>query len=225
MGFEVSAVLSNGREAIEYVLAHAPDVILTDIRMPDVSGLDIAEFVASSDTSTLVVFLSAHRDFEYARLAIRHNVIDYLVKPVSIDAVKELFSRIHTRLENERRLAIQDEVQRGESERLIIRQAKAYIVDHMTEEISLAKLSEEFELSPVYFSRLFKQETGANYVDFLVQTRIEKAKELLSDPTKRIYEVSHAVGYQNEKYFSRVFRNHVGRTPSEFREETATGRT
>ena len=76
-------------------------------------------------------------------------------------------------------------------------------------------------LSPVYVSRLFKQETGETFTDYITKVRIEKAKELLSYSAVKVYDVGRRTGYFNPRYFYRVFKNITGYTPSEYRREFA----
>lgn len=99
----------------------------------------------------------------------------------------------------------------------LIENAKAYIIEHITEDISLESISEKFYLSQYYFSRIFKLKTGENLIDYIVYQKIEKAKQLLKDPHYKVYEISQMVGYQSNRYFGKVFKNHTGYTPSEYR--------
>ena len=73
-------------------------------------------------------------------------------------------------------------------------------------------------ISPYYFSKLFKEETGGNFIDYVTAIRMEKAKELLSSTDKSMKEICSAVGYQDPNYFSRSFKKNVGVTPTEYKE-------
>lgn len=98
-----------------------------------------------------------------------------------------------------------------------IHQLKQYIADHSHEDISLEVLGSRIGLSPIYISRIFKEKLGINYIDFLTECRIEKAKKLMSDPEKSIKEITFEVGYHEPNYFSKVFKKMVGVSPKEFR--------
>lgn len=100
-----------------------------------------------------------------------------------------------------------------------IQQAINYIKEHCQEEISLTTVAEYIRLSPAYFSRFFKEETGYSFVEYLKKLRIEKAKELLRTSNLKIYEICEALGYQSVQYFSNLFKNMVGVTPQEYREK------
>lgn len=99
----------------------------------------------------------------------------------------------------------------------LIANAKNYIMEHITEDISLESISEKFYLSQYYFSRIFKLKTGENLIDYIVRQKIEKSKQLLKNPKYKVYEISQMVGYQSNRYFTKVFKNHTGYTPSEYR--------
>lgn len=98
----------------------------------------------------------------------------------------------------------------------LIARAKKYILDHCTEDISLNEVAAELNISPGYFSTIFKQHTGVGFIDYLTEKKIDQAKKLLRESDYKIYEVSNLLGYQNPYYFSKVFKKITGVTPSEF---------
>ncbi|WP_181592645.1 response regulator [Paenibacillus sp. YN15] len=106
-----------------------------------------------------------------------------------------------------------------DKDRIIIREAKQYIMDHFEMDLALTDVARHVGLNPVYFSRLFKQETGKNYSDFVISIRIQKAMEYLKDPFYKVYEIGHLVGYKNTKYFHKLFKRQTGLTPSEYRDQ------
>ncbi|MEF9940934.1 MAG: response regulator [Lachnospiraceae bacterium] len=100
----------------------------------------------------------------------------------------------------------------------VIAQAKAYIDKNYEKELSLDDVSREVNISPYYFSKLFKEETGINYIDYLTKIRIDQAKKLLQHDEYSIKQTCIEVGYSDPNYFSRTFKRCVGVTPSEYRE-------
>ena len=100
----------------------------------------------------------------------------------------------------------------------IVRDIQMYIRNHYQEPISLASLAEQFYLHPNYLSRLFKEKTGKNFIDYITEIRMDKVKEMLADPNGKISDISQAVGYENPRYFSKVFKQTTGFTPREYRE-------
>ncbi|MDF2923157.1 MAG: hypothetical protein K0R57_2071 [Paenibacillaceae bacterium] len=106
-----------------------------------------------------------------------------------------------------------------EAERMIIRKAKQFIAEHFEMELALVDVARHVGLNPVYFSRLFKQETGQTYSDYCIDMRIKKAMDYLQDPKYKVYEIGFLVGYKNIKYFHKLFKRQTGLTPSEYRDK------
>lgn len=101
----------------------------------------------------------------------------------------------------------------------IIDRILEYLNGHYSENFSLKKLAEEIYLSPNYICSLFKQEMGKNISDYLTDIRIEKAKELLKDHTKKVYEISNMLGFVDSRYFNKVFRKYTGMNLTEYRDK------
>ncbi|MCU6794680.1 response regulator transcription factor [Paenibacillus sp. WQ 127069] len=94
---------------------------------------------------------------------------------------------------------------------------EAFIQAHYAEDITLQSIAERHHMSESYFSRLFKKQVGTSFLEYITQIRMRHAKELLTNPRLKIYEVSVQVGYQDSRYFSQIFRKYTGETPTEFR--------
>lgn len=129
LGFELAEVFEDGSQVMAYLKNHAADVILTDIRMHDVSGLDIAQHVFDQQLPTRVVILSGYQEFEYAQRAIRYHVTEYLLKPISIDDLRETFSRIRSTLDREHREAGQKAQMAGDLNNLQSRIDRLFLMD------------------------------------------------------------------------------------------------
>lgn len=99
-----------------------------------------------------------------------------------------------------------------------IEKALEYIRGQYAKDLSLEDVALHVGMSGSYFSSFFKQETGDNFIEYLTRLRIDKAKTLMMDAELRLYEISQLVGYQDVKYFSRLFKRHVGATPAEYRQ-------
>lgn len=100
-----------------------------------------------------------------------------------------------------------------------IQQIKQYIIDHSHEDISLEAIGREVGLSPIYISKIFKEQLGVNYINFLTDCRIEKAKKLMRDPEKSLKEITFEVGYHDPNYFSKVFKKICHTSPTEYRKK------
>lgn len=110
-GFEVIAQAEDGAEALELISENKPDVILSDIRMPKVDGVELMQTVNKKYPDIKMIILSGYNDFEYLNTAIKNNVVEYLLKPTDIDEFEETFKRIKQKIDDER--AHVDEFERG----------------------------------------------------------------------------------------------------------------
>lgn len=96
--------------------------------------------------------------------------------------------------------------------------AKKYIDAHYREDISLDELSGKFDISPFYFSKVFKTQTGVTFTDYITRVRVARARELLENTSKSMKEICSEVGYSDPNYFSRIFKKHTGVTPTEYKD-------
>lgn len=99
-----------------------------------------------------------------------------------------------------------------------IGRAKEYINVHYKKELSLEHISKEMDMSPYYFSKLFKEVTGEGFIEYVTEVRINKAKQMLLDGQSTMKEICVAIGYSDPNYFSRIFKKCIGKTPTEFKE-------
>lgn len=104
-----------------------------------------------------------------------------------------------------------------EHENQLVRKAQNYIQENYQKDLSLDEVSRQLDLSPYYFSKLFKEETGSNFVEYVTNLRIARAKELLARDDCSMKEICAEVGYSDPNYFSRIFKKNVGVTPTEYR--------
>ena len=168
--------------------------------------LKALEFVLRAESTA---YLSGGMTYRFDS---REDYLPQLVNAIDLNQVREWYIKKMT--EACRNVM----VKRGERTNDIIANAVEYIDSNFSKDISLDDMSRNMNLSPYYFSKLFKEETGENFVEFLTRVRIEKAKELLRTPEKSMKEICSEVGYSDPNYFSRIFKKVVGQTPTEYRE-------
>lgn len=216
LGIEVAAACEDGVEALEYVMVHDVDLILCDIRMPRMDGLAFVEKVRGLGKECGIVLISAHKDFEYARRAIELGVRRFIVKPAGYEALNDVFSKLAAELAAEAEKEELDRRPRPES----FAESVARIVDEDLPGANLAVVAGELEMSPNYFSTLFRKRTGSAFSEFLSERRMAKAKELLENTEERIYRIAELVGYANPKSFMRAFKERYGTAPNEMRKRS-----
>ncbi len=212
LGFQIVARAENGRQALDYIARNPVDVVFTDISMPVMTGIELAEVLHREYPNIKIVFLSGYSEFQYARQALKYGVHDYILKPVKTDELRKTFVELKRKLDGE------DEGARktlGYYEN-IVKLVETYIVSNLkTANLDEAALT--VNLSAGYLSSLYKKETGINFSDYLLKARMEKARELLLCPEYKTYDISENLGYENPKNFSRAFKAYYGISPREFR--------
>ena len=213
-GMQVIAQAENGREAWQKFQENPADILLTDINMPQMNGLELATLVRDQVPTCHIVFLTGYDDFDYARTAIKLGADDYLLKPFSKDDVEEMLAKVQTKLDKERKKAqIQNLVDQGQRSEL-----EEAIHERLADsELSLKSLASQLGFSPSYLSVLIKKELGLPFQDYLIQERMKKAKLLLLTTDLKIYEIAEQVGFEDMNYFSQRFKQVVGLIPRQFK--------
>lgn len=221
-GYQVVGEADNGKTALEALKTVRPDLLITDIRMNEMNGLEMIKRLRAHYPDLYVLILSGYADFEYAKQAIKHGISDYLLKPVDrvelMQALDSFKRRAKSREEPAPAGEEDEEARRG---RGIIRRVKELIAERLDQEISLQSMAEQVHLNHQYLSVLFKNETGQNFSDYVTQCRMNKAKAHLRETNLKIYEVAALSGYVSAKHFMAVFKEVVGMTPTQYREGIA----
>lgn len=213
-GFHICGQAADGEEALKFMEDHKVHVVLTDISMPGMDGIQLAKEIHEREEHSCVVFLSAYNDFRYAQNAIRYGVRFYILKPSDFEEIKETFKEIKRELDNRYQTVPSIEEIHNEDE--IIGKVKEYILQEYRTG-TLTELAEKLYLAPSYLSQLIKLRTGKNFVDLLFDTRMSKACEFLQDPKIKIYNISEMVGYTNPNNFTRAFKTRYGQSPKDYR--------
>ncbi len=239
--FEHELVLEtaeNGRKAADSAILWGADLILMDIEMPGMNGLDAARAVLAQRPGCRVIFVTAYSLFQYAHEAVHLGACDYLLKPVDPDELEASIRRAIRQIEAERRLEALAPVQpepepapkaeeppRGEDENsqnaLVMDHVRRYLEDNYMFDISLDSVGEILHISPAYLSAQFKKYQKMNFLDCLTELRINAAKELLADPFRSAAEVASMVGYEDASYFARAFKKRTGVTPTQYRRQAS----
>lgn len=362
-GFTYCGDAPDGEVALPLIDQHVPDILITDIKMPFMNGLELSRIVRDKYPEMKIIILSGHDEFQYAREALRLGVEDYCLKPVSAADIVKLLQEVSCKIDRQRqererleklanRLAAQRDVpgaaggaghgmdgngvvvaaapshvhldrQRfiaflkvgapADTESFIrdylsplhgidwsaasygryalndltvecwqaarellrspelsveenqqftqavaavrssedavqylllvaeqfwtwraqaagryndqLREVKTFIDAHIGDDkLSLQDAAAHVRMSPSHLSKVFAQETGETFIEYVMQMRIRKAMELLLATNDKTYEVAFKVGYNDAHYFSNVFRKATGMTPRDFRKRGVTSR-
>lgn len=218
LGIRVAESFSNGQDAFHYLSTEHADILLTDIRLPNISGLDLIRMLRENENPIEIVILTGYKHFDYARQAIRYQVHDFLLKPIKYEELTAAMLRIKESLEKasgHSGLPI-DQEKEDTYHQKIITAAKNYVQKNLSD-ATLESTAVHVHLSPGYLSRLFHKMTQSTFSDYLTCLRMERAAELLGNIEFKTYEVSLMVGYDNPKNFTRAFKQYFNVTPREYR--------
>jgi DNA-binding response OmpR family regulator/nitrogen-specific signal transduction histidine kinase len=200
----------NGREALEVIRRDRPNLVLLDLMMPELDGFGVLEMMQreemSRDIPVIVLTGQVLTQEDMARL--NRGVTNVLKK--GLFSVEETLSHVEAALTRNKNLG-------NETQRLV-RKAMAYVHEHYTEPISLKDVARSIGMSKEYLARCFHQETGVTLVTYLNRYRIGQAKIRLAAGENNLTEIALEVGFSSGPYFSRVFRQEVGVSPSEYRQ-------
>lgn len=221
---------SSGVEALAWLKENEAHLLITDIRMPEIGGLDLVETLSGMPHPPVVVVISGYPEFDYAHKALQLGVVEYLLKPIDksklVQAIERALKRqeeLH-RIERMEKLVDPKLIEAGEQELkhgTFVREAIRYLDEHLAEPVSLREVADRLHLNASYFSVLFKEQTGLTFSDYLTRRRVQRAKELLAGTRLPIQEIAERVGYQSAKYFAKVFRSLESVSPGQYRQNLA----
>ena len=210
---------ANGLEALEAVERLRPSLIITDLKMPQMDGLEMLRRLREQGNNVYVIILTAYDSFTYAQSALRLGAVDFLVKPFHDGDLEQAVTALRRRMESggEAALAL-PELRKGDKSKYVL-EAMDFIGRHYSDpNISIGLIAQHLGISEGHLSHLFKKETDYTLLNYLTRYRIHKAMELLKDCRVKVYEVAEQVGYRDITYFSATFKKLVGVSPSEYQD-------
>ena len=216
--FRIISRAGTGLEALEQARELLPDVVFSDIKMPEMDGIQLISRLREEMPDTLCVIVSGYSDFEYMKAAIRNSAVDYLLKPVNPEELRLLLQRLETAL-----LAREQQViSRRESDPAALAESvRVYLQENYGKPVDFSALANSLAVSAPYLSRIFREQTGTSPSKYLTNLRMGQAKKLLLDTNLPVREIAVRVGYPDPFHFSRIFRNTAGMSPAQFREARA----
>ncbi len=222
LGCEFIGEAQNGEEGVEKIVKLMPDIIISDIRMPKKSGLEMIDEIKSINKNMQVIILTGFREFEYAQQAIRLGVLRFLLKPSKIEEIKEAITSAVVNLDKlpkreVKNLLNEHTYKEIDKPQYLVKQAIEYINQYYNQKLDLQTVADELYVSTWHLCKVIKKQTGTNFVDLLNNARIENAKRMLLESNMKIYEIAEAVGYADTAYFSKIFKKITQVTPNEYR--------
>lgn len=223
IGFQVVGKAQTGIQTYELVKKLSPDLIITDIRMPAMDGIELLQKVREHYPLTSFIITSGFSDFEYAKAAISLQVSEYLLKPIDVDELRDAMLKIKAKFQVAQNVfedIFNPETSRN-SPAQIAAILKDYILKNYYDEINLNLIANNMNYSSSYLTRIFAQQYTCTPMKYILSLRIQKAQQLLlHNPEFSIRQVGESVGYHNQGYFSRIFKKHTGVSPFDYREKS-----
>lgn len=230
----------DGDEGVRLITALRPDIILTDVRMPGLNGLEMISQIKNLHQNCIVIILTGFREFEYAQQAVKLGAFRLILKPTNTDellqtiddAIAELkkqatsqneLANLRTKLKESygiTQVAREDSTNTSETSantRYLAAKSIEILKANYCKDIDLKFVADQLYISTWHLSKLLKKETGSNFIDILNEIRIEESKKMLLLPQYKVYEIAEKVGYTDVPYFSKLFKKHTGQTPVEFK--------
>ncbi|MCG3086372.1 response regulator transcription factor [Sporosarcina cyprini] len=217
----------DGEQALEIVKKQLPDLVLVDINMPKMNGLDFSIAAKAIKPDLKIAIITGYDYFDYAVTALKAGIDDYILKPVSKHDIHEVLVKLIEKLQEshgQQQLAkLVDHVisstanSKDEGYKVKIQQEIEANISNV--EFSLQYLAERMALNPTYLSSLFKRLFGIPFQEYMLSTRLDRAKILLLSTNMKNYEVAKAIGFEDPNYFSAAFKKRFNCSPNQFKDK------
>ena len=223
----IAGEAANGEEGAAVIRRLSPDIIVTDLKMPRMDGVEMIQMLRCEGNRAKFIILTAYGDFKYAQSALRLGVSDYLFKPLKdgeLEAAVRHIQGLRDARETQTDASADVPVLRispvKNTKNKYVEQAVQLIREHYREDINISTVAGKLEISEGYLSRVFKKETDYTFTNYLTWYRMKKAMTLLKDCRVKVYEVAEQVGYSDTAYFSAQFKKVTGISPSEYQDRS-----
>ncbi|PAE31430.1 response regulator transcription factor [Bacillus sp. 7884-1] len=221
-GFQVVANFQDSSDTLIFMLENPYDVLITDIGMPKLNGIELIEKLKSSKINSYNVILSCHEEFTFAQQAIKLEAYDYILKESMEESnIIDLLDRLKNKIDQERfssnqHLKVTQFLEMTTRNEDVIK-AQKYVQTHLGEKISLTEVAEHLHLNSSYFSRMYKKETGEGFIEYVTRVKMEKALELLDQSIKTVEQIAYELGFESKSYFLKTFKRFYGLSPKSFK--------
>ena len=205
---------ADGLQALKAVERYDPSLIITDLKMPNMDGIQMMEALRARGSRAYVIILTAYDSFTYARSALRLGAVDFLLKPFHDGELEAAVQRI---AERGRVRTKPGDIAEISSKNRYVTGAVDYInANYGDPELGVSAVARSVDISEGHLSHLFKKETGYTLTGYITACRMHMAMHLLRDRRCRVSEAAERVGYRDIAYFSSTFKKFTGSSPSEF---------
>ena len=212
---KIIAQARNGKEAIELDKKFNPEIIIMDSKMPGIDGIKASKIIKQQNTNKIVIMM-VYDDFELMHNSLILGINDYILKPIKPSDLINIIDKSIVNLKTNSKLQIERYTK--DKKDLSINASIEYINNNLGKDVGLEKVASICNLSPCYFSKVFKKEVGINFISYVNDKKINMAKEILETTDIPITNIAIDLGFEDCGYFIRVFKRLQGVTPKKYRE-------
>jgi two-component system response regulator YesN len=224
-GFKLVGVAADGIPALELIRDKQPDLVITDIVMPRLNGIQLLKQAREAGSQAKFIMLTCMNEFEYAQQALEYGASSYILKlSMDIDKLRASLKKVSQELMTNRvtKQVVEELEQHAKhqpyaTDHLQVNRVLQHIQLHYAEEITLKAMAKHAAMEEHYFSALFKKKTGENFNRFVQKVRLEHAKIFLKETELPLNLIAEKVGLNSDYYFIRLFKREYGITPGDFR--------
>lgn len=224
-GFQIDEMAPNGKDALELLSKKQFDLIVTDIRMPFIDGIELLREIKKRRIDICVIFISSYDEFEYARQGLILGAFDYILKPIKEKQLKEVLERTRKYLSEKSNepvieASVSDVFMRigADSENdNFVHKVGIFFSENYGKIITMDDIALYFNFNKDYFGKIFKNHFGITFNYFYSLIKIEYAKELIKTGNYKNYQISEMLGYSSTDYFTKIFREITGETPTAYK--------
>jgi len=236
LGIKLVGSANDGESALNLYKEQRPDIIVTDINMPVLSGLEFLRQVREMDKRPTFIIISGYDNFKYAQQAIPLGVMNYILKPINEEELTEtlrksvqflektdldakLSSAVKQTLSQYRDDGNEAKEENAETVRYtpVVRKVLNNLEKDCSQEVTLKELANKYHVNTSYLGQLFQKEVGMHFTDYITALKNNKAKELIQTTSLTINEIAARVGYSDASYFHKKFKEYYGVSPASFR--------
>lgn len=223
-GFRVHARVDYSCDILGLLHKETVSLLLVHIRGAQEPGIHLCEQVRLV-SQVPIILVGGSGDFKLARKALSLNVSDYLPDPVTLPELNHSLKTVKRKLDSMKSrpsaaaYAVRGRMEQERSSCPIIRAMKQYVQEQMDRNLTLKQIADHLNFNCAYLGQKFKQHENMSFNEYLLQQRMERAKQLLETTDMKIYEIAAAVGYTEIDWFYKKFRAYTGASANEYRKQ------
>lgn len=210
-------IASNGSQGLQIMREIHPSIVFVDMNMPIMDGCTFLNIASKEFPDTKFIVVSGYDSFSYAHQALRCGVIDYLLKPIEEQALDDAIEKALTLLSDSTSLPEAESSLESLSSEEIVEGIRDYIESNYCQNFKLSLFEEKYHFSAAYLTKLFRSMYGYSIYEYVLKIRMERAKKLLENPDIKILDIAERLGYTDNHYFSKAFKNYYHISPTQYR--------